>query len=38
MAYANNDLVSVMKTTTRTIKSKEREGSGEGYEEDEFNI
>jgi len=36
MAYANNDLVTVMKTTTRTIKSKEGKGSGEGYEEDEF--
>jgi hypothetical protein len=38
MAYANNDLVTVMKTTTRTIKSKERKGSEEGYEEDELNI
>jgi hypothetical protein len=31
---SNNDLVTVMKTTTRTIKSKEGKGSGEGYEED----
>jgi hypothetical protein len=38
MAYANNDLVTVMKTTTRMIKSKKGKGSGEGYEEDEFNI
>ena len=38
MAYANNDLVTVMKTTTRTIKNKQGKGNGEGYEEDEFNI
>jgi len=38
MAYANNDLVTVMKTTTRAIKSKEAKESGEGYEEDKFNI
>jgi hypothetical protein len=37
MACASNDMVTVMKTTTRTIKSKEEKGSGEGYE-DEFNI
>jgi hypothetical protein len=38
MTFANNDLVTVMKTTTWTIKSKEEKGSREGYEEDEFNI
>jgi hypothetical protein len=38
MAYGNNDLVTVMKRTTRTIKSKVRKGSEEGYEVKEFNI
>jgi hypothetical protein len=38
MGYGNNDLVTVMKKTTGTIKSKVGEGSEEGYEEEEFNI